>query len=311
MSPNLPSTPAARGQIADPLEVGRDSYFQVRRLAVQNGRAVAEMLMLYKLERTLNRLALTRFRDRFVLKGGLLLAAYKGRRPTKDIDGMIRDLTLDEEAVREVCRAVAYVDAGDGLSYDLETLTVREIREDAEYVGFRATMICMLHTDRQKVSFDFSTGDPIAPPPAEVVIPGLLGEDVAVLGYPAVMVVAEKFVTALVRGATSTRWRDLVDMRTISYLLSFDAIELRASLDLVAGHRGAVLRPLQEALGPDYGKTGQAKYAAWRRKNGLEDVAPEEFAEALEAVCAFVDPVVGDDRTVPGARWDPVALRWA
>ncbi|PUB29911.1 nucleotidyltransferase AbiEii toxin of type IV toxin-antitoxin system [Promicromonospora sp. AC04] len=56
--------------------------------------------MLYKLERTLNRLALTRFRDRFVLKGGLLLAAYKGRRPTKDIDGMIRDMTLDEEAVR-------------------------------------------------------------------------------------------------------------------------------------------------------------------------------------------------------------------
>lgn len=266
--------------------------------------------MLYKLERTLNRLALTRFRDRFVLKGGLLLAAYNGRRPTKDIDGMIRDITLDDEAVREVCRAVADVDAGDGLSYDLGTLAVREIREDAEYVGFRATMICKLHTDLQKVSFDFSTGDPIAPPPVEVVIPGLLGDDVAVLGYPPVMVVAEKYVTAIARGATSTRWRDFVDMRTISHLLSFDAAALRASLDVVAKHRGASLRPLRETLEHDYGKTAQSRYAAWRRKNGLDDIAPEEFADALEATCAFIDPLVGDDRAVLSARWDPAVLRW-
>lgn len=274
-------------------EQARLAYLALRKKAKAGAVNFAEFLVLYKLERTLHRLTRTVYADRFVLKGGFLLAAYTDRRPTKDIDALLRDLHLDEATVRHVCRAVADVEEPDGLTYDVEALTIAEIREGDDYTGFRAVMTCNLHTDRQKVAFDFSTGDPVAPPAIDVVLPGLLGQDVTVRGYVPEMIVAEKYVTALARGEANTRWRDFVDLYTVSRTVSVAPDDLLMSLRTVAEHRAVPLAPLAEVVDLEtFADVAQAKYAAWRRKQGLSGLAPERFADLLDAVTAFVDPVL-------------------
>lgn len=279
-------------------EQAKAAYLALRRKAKRDGANFAETLVLYKLERTLHRLARTGYRDMFVLKGGFLLAAYTDRRPTKDIDAMLSDLSLDEATVRQVCHAVIAVEEPDGLTYDVETLSVTEIRENDDYTGFRAAMTCTLHTDKQKVAFDFSTGDPIAPPAVDVVLPGLLGQDVTVRGYVPAMIVAEKYVTALARGETNTRWRDFVDLYTIARTVPIDPGELLTSLRAVAEHRDTPLVPLAEVVDlTKFAEVAQTRYVAWRRKHGLSDLAPELFAELLAAVEEFINPVLTTDGT--------------
>ncbi|GAA4699409.1 Nucleotidyl transferase AbiEii toxin, Type IV TA system [Promicromonospora umidemergens] len=271
----------------------REAYLALRNVARRDGVNFAETLVLYKLERTLHRLTRTDYRHKSVLKGGFLLAAYADRRPTKDIDAMLSDLSLDEATVRQVCRAVIAVDEPDRLTYDVETLNVTEIRENDDYAGFRAAMTCNLHTDRQKIAFDFSTGDPVAPPAIDVVLPGLLGQDVTVRGYVPAMIVAEKYVTALARGETNTRWRDFVDLYTIGRTVPVDPSELLTSLRAVANHRGVPLVPLAEAVDlTKFAEVAQTRYVAWRRKHGLSRLAPERFADLLAAVGALIDPVL-------------------
>ena len=284
----------------------RVAYMALRKKAKAEAVNFAELLVLYKLERTLHRLTRTVYREKFVLKGGFLLAAYADRRPTKDIDALLSDLRLDEATVRQVCRAVAAVDEPDGLTYDVETATVTEIRESDDYTGFRAAMTCNLHTDRQKVAFDFSTGDPIAPPAVDVVLPGLLGQDVTVRGYVPEMIVAEKYVTALARGETNTRWRDFVDLYTVSRTVSVDSDDLLTSLRAVAEHRAVPLVPFAAAVDlANFAGVAQARYAAWRRKHGLTELAPERFSDVLDAVVAFVDPLLLVSRPTPPARSGP------
>ncbi|WP_275001948.1 nucleotidyl transferase AbiEii/AbiGii toxin family protein [Promicromonospora iranensis] len=271
----------------------RVAYLALRRVAKEEGVNFAEALVLYKLERTLHRLTRTVYGDKFVLKGGFLLAAYVERRPTKDIDAMLSDLNLDEATVRQVCRAVIAVDEPDGLTYDVESLTITEIRENEDYTGFRAAMTCNLHTDRQKIAFDFSAGDPVAPPAVDVVLPGLLGQDVVVRGYVPAMIVAEKYVTALARGETNTRWRDFVDLYTIGRTIAVDADELLTSLHAVAEHRGVVLASLAQTVDlVVFAEAAQARYIAWRRKHGLSELAPEQFSDLLAAIGKFIDPVL-------------------
>lgn len=271
----------------------RSAYLALRRVAKQEGVNFAEALVLYKLERTLHRLTRTVYGDKFVLKGGFLLAAYVERRPTKDIDAMLSELTLDEATVRQVCHAVIAVDEPDGLTYDVETLTITEIRETDDYTGFRAAMSCNLHTDRQKIAFDFSVGDPVEPPAIDVVLPGMLGQDVVVRGYVPAMIVAEKYVTALARGETNTRWRDFVDLYTIGRTISVDPEELLTSLRAVAEHRGVVLATLAQTVDlTRFAEVAQARYVAWRRKHGLSGLAPERFSDLLVAIGKFIDPVL-------------------
>lgn len=293
-----------------PTDLGASIYNELRTITRNSGGNFAEVLMRYKLERTLARLLAGPYRNKVVLKGGLVLAAYSTRRPTKDIDSMLRDLALNDETVRAICTAITDQPADDGLLYDLNTLKITEIREESEYTGYRATMRCLLHTDTQPVAFDFSAGDPVAPPPRKVVLPAVLGEDVTIAGYPPAMILAEKYVTALDRGQVNTRWRDFTDIALLARSIEIDADDLRTALHTVAAHRGVPLAPLADAVDVvAYGQAGQTKYAAWRRKQGLAHLAPEQFAEALARTVAFIDPVASN-QVAASATWNTITSTW-
>jgi hypothetical protein len=195
----------------------------------------AEYLKLYALEGFLLRLGQSDHRHRFVLKGGVLLAAYQLRRPTADIDLAALQTTNDMESIRQDVIAIASTalptELDDGLIFDLDDVTAQVIRDQDQYSGVRVRMAAALATARERFHVDINVGDPIWPSPAEIELPRLLGQQpIALRGYPMEMVLAEKTVTALQLGIASTRWRDFGDIYQLTGRYHLDAQSVREAI---------------------------------------------------------------------------------
>lgn len=287
-----------------------DATLALRRIARRNGTDVQELLTLYALEGLLARIGSSPYRDDLVLKGGVLLAAFAARRPTKDIDLRATRLSGDLDEVADRIRAIAVLPLPDGLEFDAASVTATSIRDEEDYSGVRVRLSAALAAARLRVGVDVSFGDPINPEPELIDLPRLvpLGlPPVSVLGYPLTMVLAEKIVTAVDRGQANTRWRDFADVYTLSRLHRIPAAELRASMETVSTHRGVTLVPLLPGLAP-MNDRAQGRYAAWRDRSNREAELPATFADLLAAVASFGDPVLR--ASTPRGRWNCEAGVW-
>ena len=284
------------------------AYLDLRKLARENRRPVDELLQLYVLEAFLARLAGSRFTERLVLKGGVLLAAFDERRPTRDIDLQAQALGNDTETIRAATCEIAAIALDDGVTFDVDTATAEPIRDEAIYSGVRVTMGAQLATARPHFHVDTNVGDPISPAAINVRLPRLLGGEIVLRGYPLAMVHAEKIVTAIGRGTVNTRWRDFADVHMLSRHHAIDGSELVQAIRQVAEHRQVPLLALAQAL-DDYGQIGQQRWTAWRRRQRLEDRVPEQFGDVVAAVIDFADPAILG--SADGHSWDPAAHEWS
>ncbi len=151
------------------------AYLDLRNLARRNGRDPAEYLTLYTLEGLLARLARSPHATDFVLKGGVLMAAFTARRPTRDIDLAARQITNDADDVVARIRTIATIDTDDGLTFDTESVSGTTIRDDADYAGVRVKLTAHLATAQIALHVDVNVGDPIWPAPVDTALPLLLG----------------------------------------------------------------------------------------------------------------------------------------
>jgi len=111
------------------------AYLDLRKLARENQRPVDELLQLYVLEAFLARLTGSRFADQLVLKGGVLLAAFDERRPTRDIDLQGQAVENDIQAIRATACEVGAIALDDGVIFDVESTTAEEIRDEEIYAA--------------------------------------------------------------------------------------------------------------------------------------------------------------------------------
>jgi len=253
------------------------------------GAPTQEYLIRHTLESFLDRLTRTAHAEDFVLKGGILLAAYGVRRPTKDADANAIRADVAADHLVAVVRDIAAVEVEDGVVFDLDSISVQEIREHADYPGFRVRVGASVGPWKGAAAWDVSTGDPIVPAPRQVCIDRVLGDPIVLLGYAPETTIAEKGVTILERGITSTRWRDYVDIVQLARR-GIDTDELLRSARAVARHRGVTLEPIAAHV-VGYGQIGQAKWAAWRRKERLEAVCEADLNEQIALVAFYLDPV--------------------
>jgi hypothetical protein len=138
------------------------AYLDLQNRARAEGRGTQELLTLYVVERWLARLSASPYVDQFVLKGGMLLAAFDARRPTADADALARDFANDEATV--VGRVVAIADQpvpDDGVEFRTGTVTSRVIRDEDLYSGVRIAMDCAIATAIVKLRLDINFGDPV------------------------------------------------------------------------------------------------------------------------------------------------------
>jgi hypothetical protein len=273
-----------------------DATLAIQKLARETGGDVQELQTLYVLEALLARISASPHRDDFVLKGGVLLAAFAARRPTKDIDLQATGFSNDADDVAERLRAIAAIELVDGVVFDGDSITASVIRDGDpdEYAGVRVRLVGRLGRARLAVGVDVNFGDPIWPAPQVIVLPRIVPLDqppVTLLGYPLAMVLAEKIVTAIDRGEGNTRWRDFADIYTLTRLHSVAAATLRNSLETVAAYRGVTLTPVLPALA-EMPKRAQPKWRAWRTRVNRQKELPEAFADVLNEVARFSDPVL-------------------
>lgn len=265
-------------------------YLALRKLGQTTGRNTLELLQLYALEGFLARLTRSPHRNRFVLKGGMLLAAMQARRPTRDVDLLALHTPNDVEVVRTLVVAVMSEAEDDGLVFDPETAEVEAIRETDTYPGVRVTIRVALATARLVFHVDINVGDPLWPDAEEIALPRLLTSDTLSLrGYPITMVLAEKIVTAMQRGTANTRWRDFADILLLADLHPISGRDLERCIVEVTHFRQTPLIPLAQTL---QGFEAESHWRVWRRRQQLEERLPDSFVDVLMRVIQFADPAI-------------------
>jgi len=191
-------------------------------------------------ERFLDRLSKSEYRDKFVIKGGILVSALVGldARATMDLDTTLRKLTLTEEKVREAVEKICVVDLSDDISFRINS--VAPIRRDDVYGGFRVKIEALYEDIVTPLSIDVSTGDVITPEAVEYEIGGIMEDTVRikVWGYNIETALAEKVETILSRDVLNTRPRDYYDVYILTKEQEYDPAIFKDALRATAEHRG-------------------------------------------------------------------------
>jgi hypothetical protein len=289
------------------MSTAAEVFRALQRQARQAGRLTQELLELYVLEGFLARLADSPHRDLFVLKGGVLLAAFGNRRPTRDVDLAALDVSNKLNTIQGLVCDILQIPLDDGLEFAVDSVSGETIREEDEYSGVRISARAKLYTAKLNFHVDVNVGDPIDPAPTDVSVPRLVaGEPIRLRGYPIHMVLAEKTVTAIQRGTANTRWRDYGDIWTLTRHHQIDGSQLHKAVITVGAHRKATLASLTETL-DGYAEIAQSKWAAWRHRLNNKSL-PEQFSEVVAAVISFGEPALSG--TCVDLTWDPTNRKW-
>ena len=167
----------------------------------------------YVMERFLERISLSKYRNNFILKGGMLVSAMVGldTRSTMDIDTTIKNMPLSVENAREMIEEIIAVPIDDGMTFSIKS--VGEIMDEAEYTGVRVNLEATLETMRTPLKVDISTGDIIIPREVLYTFKLMFEErTISILAYNLETVLAEKMETVIARGVANTRLRDYYDL---------------------------------------------------------------------------------------------------
>ena len=199
-----------------PTNIGASMRTRLLNLARQRGQPFQVLLTRFVLERLLYRLSLTSHRNRFVLKGAMLLTSWFADplRPTQDLD-LLGFGNSDADAMLAVFREVCAVEVEDGVTFNVGGLIVEPIREELEYGGLRLKTHATIDEARIRVVVDVGFGDAVEP--TEMDLPVLLDLPAPRLrAYPPETVIAEKFQAMVVLGRANSRMKDFYDIWVLS-----------------------------------------------------------------------------------------------
>ena len=154
---------------------------RLKNQAAVSGKTFQELLLAYGLERTVYRLSMSEFKERFTLKGGIFLyALFNGEfaRATRDIDLLARNMPNNVEDMKKVFEAIFSIECDDALRFDLGTLGVKDIAEFKKYHGVNVSIVAYLDKTKVPVSIDIGFGDAVYPGRVKMDFPVLLDMEV-------------------------------------------------------------------------------------------------------------------------------------
>lgn len=267
---------------------------QIRNLAKKRNVKAQVLMQNYMFERFLERLSLSDYSEKFVIKGGILVTAIVGMdsRSTMDLDTTIRGLPLTEESIRKAINEICSINIQDKVT--LTPGQISPIRPDDIYGGFRAKITAVYDTIEVPFAIDISTGDAITPQPVKHTLYGILDEDkqIEVWAYNIETVMAEKIETVLRRNALNTRPRDFYDIYVLHTTQTYDKKLLKDAIEATAEHRGTTEQITDvEKLLQIIKESGdlQRMWEKYRREFGYAaNISYKQIIEVLNDVCSIL-----------------------
>ena len=191
----------------------------IRNLSRKNSADAQILMRNYMMERFLERISLSEYRDKFILKGGILVAAMVGldARSTMDLDATVKGANVNVEDVENLISAIVTVPIDDGVKFQLKSIS--EIMDEAEYPGIRVSMTTTFDGVVTPLKIDISTGDAITPREVRYSFKLMLEDrSIDIWAYNLETVLAEKLETIITRTTTNTRMRDFYDIYILDQL---------------------------------------------------------------------------------------------
>jgi predicted nucleotidyltransferase component of viral defense system len=241
---------------------------EIRNVAERSGVPAQAVLQNFMLERLLERISLSPYKENLVLKGGMLIASLVGTafRTTMDMDATLRARSLDQVTIRKMLEDICALALDDEVRFEFEHL--EEIREDDSYGGYRASLIAHFEGIRTPVKIDLTTGDKLTPDAILYEYPsGFEEKTLEIWAYNLETVLAEKVETILRRSTLNTRARDFYDV----YLLvgtqgeSLDRALFREALIATIAHRESPVLLAKSAETLQAILADNAMQARWQR----------------------------------------------
>lgn len=189
---------------------------KIKNLALKNHVPAQAVLQNFMLERLLERISLSKYKDMVILKGGMLIASMVGisSRTTMDMDATLRGYPLTEKAIQEALSEICAIPLGDEVSLELDHIA--PIREDDEYGGYRVAIIAKYESINTPLKIDITTGDIITPDAIRYAFQSNFEDKkIEVWAYNIETILAEKVETILRRSVLNTRPRDYYDVYII------------------------------------------------------------------------------------------------
>jgi predicted nucleotidyltransferase component of viral defense system len=263
---------------------------RIRNMAKQKNIPAQVILQNFMFERLLVRLAASEYKDKFVLKGGMLVAAIVGldNRATMDLDITLKNLPLTPDAIRSALEQICTIPFEDDVTFEIGTIS--PIREDGIYGGYRVMLNAKFDTMVTPLSIDISTGDAITPHAVQYHFSEIFDDEKSyeLWTYNIETVMAEKVETILRRGVFNTRPRDFYDAYVLATTQDYDKATFVQALSATANHRGtadqiadvpSILQNIEES--PEL----RAMWEKYRKQFGYaKDISYEQIIAVIKAL---------------------------
>lgn len=214
----------------------------INNMAKENNVAAQSVLQTYMLERLLERISISKYKDNFILKGGMLISAMLGidSRTTMDMDTTIKGFPLTKDNITNIMDEICNIEIDDNVK--LKINKVELIREDDDYGGYRITFEAKYNNEMPVImKIDITTGDKITYKEIEYSFTLMLEDrKIQIWSYNVETIIAEKFEAIVKRGVLSTRIRDYYDVYMLINTQNkiIDKKTLKDAIILTAQHRG-------------------------------------------------------------------------
>ena len=214
----------------------------INNMAKENNVAAQSVLQTYMLERLLERISISKYKDNFILKEGMLISAMLGidSRTTMDMDTTIKGFPLTKDNITNIMDEICNIEIDDNVT--LKINKVELIREDDAYGGYRITFEAKYNNEMPVImKIDITTGDKITYKEIEYSFILMLEDrKIQIWSYNVETIIAEKFEAIVKRGVLSTRIRDYYDVYMLINTQNkiIDKKTLKDAITLTAQHRG-------------------------------------------------------------------------
>lgn len=288
---------------------------RLKKQAVEDGKTMQDKLVIFGLERTIYRLSISKYAEKFTLKGGIFLYALfdgKYERATMDIDLLAQRIPNDTDEIKKVFNDIFSIESDDALRFDMNTLEVINITEFKEYHGVNVSIIGYLDRTKVPVSIDIGFGDVVYPTRMKMEFPVLLDMDVPeVYAYSIYSVIAEKFEAFVSLGLANGRYKDFYDIYVLADRYDLDGMELKNAIAETFDHRGTDFEDIaafEDGFTDD--ETRQKRWRAFiKKKKALVKIEFEENMQLLKKLLLPIVDAIHNDNSFE-QTWSKETKSW-